>query len=500
MRCNRFDGFPCLTDGKADAHVRCVRPALAHDNVTLRTHAKVERLETDSSGNSVNRVVVDRRGTREIYSADIVVVSCGATNSAALLLRSAQRRAPAGLGELLRRRRPPLHGAHQLRCDRDLADAEHDEVPEDPRHQRLLLECPEDSELPLGHIQMLGKSDKDILRAGAPWFAPGLALDYMAKHAIDFWLTTEDLPHPSNRVTVDRGGQIRVAKTYHNLEPHKRLLGKLKAADGAAGLPRLGDPFLVDPRSADPAGRQRAPVRHGPVRDRPERARPSTSNCRAHDVDNLYVVDTSFFPSSSRREPGADGDGERAARRRSPARTAGCHSAGRRGSAKERQASGGSRMKTAEKVASSIGKGLVAGFAGTAAMTVSSTLEAKLRGRSPSTAPARATAKVLGIAEFEDAIAQARWNDVSHWGYGTGWGIVRGLLDAAGLPPAKATAAHGAAIWGSAQVTLPALEIAPPIVFWPRQEIAIDAFHHTVYAIATGVAYELISSSNGHRH
>ena len=157
-------------------------------------------------------------------------------------------------------------------------------------------------------------------------------------------------------------------------------------------------------------------------------------------------------------------------------------------------------MRTAEKVASSIGKGLVAGFAGTAAMTVSSTLEAKLRGRSPSTAPARATAKVLGITEFEDAIAQARWNDVSHWGYGTGWGIVRGLLDAAGLPPAKATAAHGAAIWGSAQVTLPALEVAPPIVFWPRQEIAIDAFHHTVYAIATGVAYELISSSNGHRH
>ena len=149
-------------------------------------------------------------------------------------------------------------------------------------------------------------------------------------------------------------------------------------------------------------------------------------------------------------------------------------------------------MKTAEKVASSIGKGLVAGFAGTAAMTVSSTLEARLRGRAPSTAPARATAKALGIASFEDAIAQARLNDLSHWGYGTGWGIVRGLLDAAGLPPAKATAAHGAAVWGSAQVTLPALEVAPPIVFWPRQEIAIDAFHHTVYAVATGVAYELL--------
>jgi hypothetical protein len=155
-------------------------------------------------------------------------------------------------------------------------------------------------------------------------------------------------------------------------------------------------------------------------------------------------------------------------------------------------------MTTAEKFASSIGKGLVAGFVGTAAMTVSSTVEAKLRGRAPSTAPARATAKALGIASFEDAVAQARFNDLSHWGYGTGWGVVRGLLDAAGLPPRKATAAHGAAVWGSAQVTLPALDIAPPAIFWGKEEVAIDAFHHTVYAVATGVAYELLSSRNGH--
>jgi hypothetical protein len=154
-------------------------------------------------------------------------------------------------------------------------------------------------------------------------------------------------------------------------------------------------------------------------------------------------------------------------------------------------------VKTAEKVASSIGKGLVAGFAGTAAMTASSTLEAKLRGRAPSSAPARATAKVLGIKSFEDPVAQARWGDLSHWGYGTSWGIVRGLFDAAGLPSRKATAAHGAFVWGSAQVALPALDIAPPSVFWPKEEIAIDAFHHTVYALATGIAYELLSSRNG---
>jgi hypothetical protein len=154
-------------------------------------------------------------------------------------------------------------------------------------------------------------------------------------------------------------------------------------------------------------------------------------------------------------------------------------------------------MKTAEKVASSIGKGLVAGFAGTAAMTISSTLEARLRGRAPSSAPARATAKVLGISSFEDSVAQARFNDLSHWGYGTGLGAIRGLLDAAGVPPRKATAAHGAAVWASEQVTLPALDIAPPAIFWPRHEVAIDAFHHAVYALATGIAYELLSSGNG---
>ena len=153
-------------------------------------------------------------------------------------------------------------------------------------------------------------------------------------------------------------------------------------------------------------------------------------------------------------------------------------------------------MKLVRTVAEDVGKGLVAGFVGTAAMTVSSSLEAKLRGRQPSSAPARATAKALGIKEFEDGVAAARFNDLSHWGYGTGWGVVRGLLAATGMSPRAATAAHGAAIYGAAQVTLPALEIAPPVVFWPKEEIAIDAFHHMVYAASSGLAYELL---NGRR-
>jgi len=149
-------------------------------------------------------------------------------------------------------------------------------------------------------------------------------------------------------------------------------------------------------------------------------------------------------------------------------------------------------VKTADKLARAIGKGVVAGLAGTAAMTLSSTIEAKLRGRAFSDAPARATAKVLGIAEFEDARAKSRFSDLSHWGYGTGWGIARAIMREFGLSSRAATPAHFAAVWGSAALMLPALEIAPPLVFWGAEEVAIDLFHHAVYATATGAAYELL--------
>jgi len=151
-------------------------------------------------------------------------------------------------------------------------------------------------------------------------------------------------------------------------------------------------------------------------------------------------------------------------------------------------------MSAPDTLATAVGRGLLAGFAGTAAMTISSTLEAKLRGRAPSSAPARATMKVLGIREFDSDLAYARFSDLSHWGYGTGWGVVRGLFAAAGMSPRRATLAHGAAIYGAAQVTLPALEIAPPSIYWGLNELAIDAFHHAVYAAATGLAYAAITS------
>jgi choline dehydrogenase-like flavoprotein len=160
----------------------------------------------------------------------------------------------------------------------------------------------EKSDLPLGHIQMLGRSDRAILRGGAPRLAPGLALDYLASHALDFWLTTEDLPHPDNRVTIDRRGAIHLAKTYHNTEPHRRLLAKLKALLGPLGCQHMTIArwsVLSQQIPLDGIAHNCGTVRFG--------ADPRSSaldvNCKAHDLDNLYVVDTSFFPSSSAVNP-----------------------------------------------------------------------------------------------------------------------------------------------------------------------------------------------------
>jgi hypothetical protein len=143
-------------------------------------------------------------------------------------------------------------------------------------------------------------------------------------------------------------------------------------------------------------------------------------------------------------------------------------------------------------LAGRIGRGLVAGAVGTAAMTVSSTIEQKRREREASTAPADAAMKVLGIESFCDDAAKSRFSNVVHWAYGTAWGVPRALLDAAGLSPAAATAAHGGALWGSEQVMLPALGVAPPLWTWGATEIAIDAGHHVVYTLASSLAYEAL--------
>lgn len=142
-------------------------------------------------------------------------------------------------------------------------------------------------------------------------------------------------------------------------------------------------------------------------------------------------------------------------------------------------------------VAAAFGKGIFAGVAGTAAMTASSTIEMKLRNRGASSAPADAAAKVFGV-EPVDEEARARFSNLVHWGYGTAWGGARGLVAAAGLSGTGATAVHLGMLWGSEQVMLPALKVAPPLTEWGAKEIAVDALHHMVYAAATGAAYSLL--------
>lgn len=138
-----------------------------------------------------------------------------------------------------------------------------------------------------------------------------------------------------------------------------------------------------------------------------------------------------------------------------------------------------------------IGRGLLAGLCGAAAITISSTIEMKLRGRKPSTAPADAALKLLRLQPVDDQ-AKARFSDLVHWSYGTGWGVARGMLDLAGCESACAIPAHFAAIWGGSLVMPPALEVAPPVAEWPAEEVAIDAFHHLVYVTATDLAYALL--------
>lgn len=140
------------------------------------------------------------------------------------------------------------------------------------------------------------------------------------------------------------------------------------------------------------------------------------------------------------------------------------------------------------EIAAAVGRGLFAGAAGTAAMTVSSTVEAKIRDRGSSSAPADAAGKVLGVQPRDEA-GEARFSNIVHWSYGTSWGAVRGLLHAGGVDGLAATALHFGAVWGGAQVMLPALDVAPPPWESPREEVLIDAFHHAVYALATGVAF-----------
>jgi choline dehydrogenase-like flavoprotein len=309
VRCATCDGHPCLVNAKSDAQTMCVDPALEHSNVTLLTNALVRRLETSASGREVTGVVVERDGAIERYSADIVVVSAGAINSAALLLRSANERHPSGLANS-----SDVVGRHYMGHVNSVLMAL-SKCPNPTVFQKTLALNDfyfgdADWELPMGHISFVGKLDAATLSAGAPAIAPGWTLELMAQHSLDFWLTSEDLPDANNRVTLDRDGNIVLAYTPNNEEGHRRLTARLKGLMGKQrSCPIHGRECHVGLFSRSLFVGQRIPLagvahQNGTIRFGVDpRSSALDVNCRAHDVDNLYVVDGSFFPSSAAVNP-----------------------------------------------------------------------------------------------------------------------------------------------------------------------------------------------------
>jgi len=302
IRCNTCDGFPCLLHAKSDAQVCCVDPALEHPNVTLMTNTLVTKLITSDTGREIRGVELLCNGEPMTLSADMVVSACGAVNSAALLLRSANGRHPRGLGNS-----SDLVGRHYMGHNNSILFAVSRHVNDTVFQKTLSLndfysEGP-DFPYPMGHISFVGKFDGHMLSAGAPRLTPGLTLDIMARHSLDFWITSEDLPDPDNRVQIDSEGKIMLTYTPNNLEGHTRLVAKLKDLVRHAGCDDHLIPlnaFVGDRMPLAAVAHQNGTLRFGHD--------PKTSvldvNCRTHDVDNLYVVDGSFFPSSAAVNPG----------------------------------------------------------------------------------------------------------------------------------------------------------------------------------------------------
>ena len=309
IRCNTCDGYPCLVHAKSDAQVMCVDPALAHPNVTLLTGAHVTTLQTSPSGLEVTTVHVRRHGADETYSAAVVVVSCGAINSAALLLRSANEKHPRGLAN-----RSDMVGRHYMGHVNSVLMAI-SKCPNPTIFQKTLAVNDfyfgsKEWAFPMGHISFVGKFDGVTLSAGAPAIAPGFTLDLMAKHSLDFWLTSEDLPDPENRVTLGRDGNIELRYTPNNDEGHKRLIAKLEALMQQQTHCRehghtchqglFGRSLFVGQRiPLAGVAHQNGTIRFG----HDPQASALDPNCKAHDLDNLYVVDGSFFPSSGAVNP-----------------------------------------------------------------------------------------------------------------------------------------------------------------------------------------------------
>jgi choline dehydrogenase-like flavoprotein len=301
VKLENFDGFPDPTDSKADGQTSCLNKALQHANVSLVTKAYVEKLITDASGKKVTGVMAMVDGERQIYGAGLVILACGAVNSAALLLRSENEKHPQGLANSSGQVGRNLM-LHHNGCLIAFTKKKNDSVFQKSFGLADYYFATSENEWPLGEIQLMGRNDPDTVLWAAEKLYPGKSYAELREMTIDFWLTAEDLPSADNRVTLRPDGTIQVHYTRNNYAAYEMLKEKLKEL-----FVRLGkiDPDYQDTQwsgyDLDVSGmsHQNGTLRMG---TNPKSSVVDTM-CRTHEVSNLYVADASFFPSCGAFNP-----------------------------------------------------------------------------------------------------------------------------------------------------------------------------------------------------
>jgi choline dehydrogenase-like flavoprotein len=294
--CATCDAFPCFWDAKGDSDVCGVRPALEMGGVELRTGAWARRLITDESGKRVTGVEVVSAGKVDIVKAGTVVVACGAVNSAALLLPSANDKHPNGLANS-----SDLVGRNYMVHNNAVLIAI-DPLRTNPTEFQKTMSINDfyfsgpNYPYPLGNLQPVGKVRTPMLQSAVAR-VPGPILNQVARHSTDWWVMSEDLPDPNNRVTLASDGSIAIDWTPNNTVTHRKFIEVAKEIFREAGYRVMLDRVMGIETNSHQVGT----MRFGED--------PATSvldpYCKAHDLDNLYVVDASFFPSSTAVNPAA---------------------------------------------------------------------------------------------------------------------------------------------------------------------------------------------------
>lgn len=294
IRCNTCDGYPCQVLAKRDTDVCAVRPALESQNVTLWTNAKAVRLLTNTSGRDITAIEVERNGQHLTVSADRYVVACGAVNSAALLLRSANSSHPNGVAN-----KSGLVGRNFMMHNNSGLTAINPNLLNSTKFQKTMAVNDfyfgtDEFPYPMGNLQLVGKVLTETIEADYPWL-PRLFAAWIASHSVDWQIMSEDLPDPNNRVFVNASGQIQLYWQPNNLAAHKALVQAAKRMMRQANYRILH----VQREGIGSNAHQCGTLRFG--------IDPSTSvldpHCKAHDINNLYVMDSSFFPSSAAVNP-----------------------------------------------------------------------------------------------------------------------------------------------------------------------------------------------------